>query len=71
VSTTVQERFGFRVKRLRNKRGWTQVVMAERVGIDRSYLSDIERGKKNVCLPTLDVLAKTFGMSLSKLLSGI
>jgi len=24
--------------------------MAERLGIDRSYLSDVERGKKNVCL---------------------
>lgn len=43
--------------------------MAEHLGIDRSYLSDMERGKKNVCLPTLKLIAQGFDMSLSKLLS--
>lgn len=43
--------------------------MSERLGIDRSYLSDMERGKKNVRLPTLKLIAQGFDISISKLLS--
>ncbi len=63
--------FGRRLRKLREKRGWTQVVMAEKVGIDRSYISDMERGKKNVCLPTLQVLSQAFGLTISQLLKGL
>ena len=45
--------------------------MAEHVGIDRSFISDLENGKKEICLNNLQVLATTFGMSISKLLSGL
>jgi transcriptional regulator with XRE-family HTH domain len=72
VSTpNITTRFGIRLRQLRKKRGWTQVVMADTVGIDRSYISDTERGKKNVCLPTLEILAQAFGMTISQLLKGL
>jgi len=41
--------------------------MAEHVGMDRSFISDLEKGKKEICLRNLEVLATTFGMSISKL----
>jgi transcriptional regulator with XRE-family HTH domain len=56
---------------LRKQKGWTQVQMADALGIDRSYISDVERGKKNVSLPTMEVIALGFEISLSKLLSRI
>lgn len=62
-------RFGLRLRKLRKEKGWTQVEMADALGVDRSYISDIERGKKNVCLPTMEVIALGFEISLSKLLS--
>ena len=62
-------RFGKRLRELRKKRGWTQVQMADALGIDRSYISDMEGGKKNVCLPTLEVLAQGFGISMARLIS--
>ena len=62
-------RFGKRLRTLRKKKGWTQVQMADVLGIDRSYISDMENGKKNVCLPTLEVLSQGFGISIAKLLS--
>jgi transcriptional regulator with XRE-family HTH domain len=62
-------RFGRRLKELRKKKGWTQVQMADALGIDRSYISDMENGKLNVCLPTLEVLAQGFEISMAKLLS--
>lgn len=71
VNESVTVRFGRRLRALRVKRGWTQVEMAERLGIDRSYISDMERGKKNICLPTLEVLAQGFEVTMSKLISGL
>lgn len=67
----ITARFGLRLRGLRLKRGWTQVVMAEKVGIDRSYISDMERGKKNVCLPTLEILALAFEITISQLLKNL
>jgi transcriptional regulator with XRE-family HTH domain len=33
-------RFGLRLRMLRKQKGWTQVQMADALGIDRSYISD-------------------------------
>ena len=45
--------------------------MAHRFGIDRGHISDLERGKKNVFLPMLEVLSKGFGISVSELMRGV
>lgn len=62
-------RLGDRIRKLRKKRGWTQVVMAEKVGIDRSFLADVERGKRNVSILNLELMAKGLKVSLSELFS--
>ena len=43
--------------------------LAERLGLDRSYLADVEQGKRNISIVNLDVIAKGFGASLSRLLT--
>lgn len=68
-NTSVTVRFGVRLRKLRKERGWTQVQMADIMGVDRSYICDMETGKKNVCLPTLEVFADGFGISMAKLIS--
>lgn len=45
--------------------------MAEYLGLDRSYLSEIETGKKDPSLTVLKAIADGFGLSLSNLLRGI
>jgi transcriptional regulator with XRE-family HTH domain len=62
-------RLGDRIRKLRKKRGWTQVVMAEKVGIDRSFLADVERGKRNVSILNVELMAKGLKVSLSQLFS--
>jgi transcriptional regulator with XRE-family HTH domain len=62
-------RIGVRIRTLRLKRGWTQVEMAEKVGIDRSFLADVERGKRNVSILNLELIAKGLRVSLSQLFS--
>jgi transcriptional regulator with XRE-family HTH domain len=61
--------FGKRLRQLRKKQGWTQKYMAVHVGLDTSYISDMENGKKAICLPTLQDLSLAFGISMSKILS--
>jgi transcriptional regulator with XRE-family HTH domain len=62
-------RLGERIRKLRKRRGWTQVELAERVGIDRSFLADVERGKRNVSILNLELIAGGFKVSLSQLFS--
>jgi transcriptional regulator with XRE-family HTH domain len=62
-------RLGERIRKLRKKRGWTQVEMAEKVGIDRSFLADVERGKRNVSILNLELMADGLKVSLSQLFS--
>jgi transcriptional regulator with XRE-family HTH domain len=64
-------RLGTRIRTLRKKREWTQVTMAEKLGLDRSFLAELEHGKTNVSVVMLDTIAKGFGISLSRLLSGL
>jgi len=71
VSSGIAGRFGKRVRELRMKKGLSQVEMAHRFGIDRGHLSEIETGKKNVCMPMLEVLSEGFRMSISELTKGI
>jgi transcriptional regulator with XRE-family HTH domain len=62
-------RLGDRIRKQRKKLGWTQAEFAERVGIDRSFLADVERGKRNVSILNLELIAKGLRISLSQLFS--
>jgi DNA-binding XRE family transcriptional regulator len=67
----VSTRFGMRLKQLRVERQLTQVRMAREFGLDRSYISDVERGRKSISLPTMEVFALGLKLSLAELLTGI
>lgn len=64
-------KFGKRVRALRLDHGWTQEELAHRSGLNRSYMSEVERGISDVSLSTLQKIAKTLGISLAELLTGI
>lgn len=67
----VSSRFGVRLKGLRRERNLTQLDMAVDFGIDRTFISDVERGRKSISLPLLEVMALGFKMSLSELLKDL
>jgi transcriptional regulator with XRE-family HTH domain len=71
VSTDIRVHLGNRVRALRKKKGWTQVELSERLGIDRSYLSEIETGKKDPSLRILKAFADGFDLTLAQFLKGI
>lgn len=64
----IVDQLGTRIRELREQRGWSQFEMSERVGIDRSYLSEVETGKIELCVRNLALIAKGFGMEPWELL---
>jgi ribosome-binding protein aMBF1 (putative translation factor) len=64
-------RFGRRVRDLRTARGQSQETFADACGIDRTYISGIERGRRNVGLKNIEVLANALGVTLSELFEGV
>ena len=63
----IRERFGFAVKVRREDLGLTQEDLAERAGIHRTYLSDVERGGRNLSLINIERLADALTLPLSDL----
>lgn len=47
--------FGLIVREFRQKSGWTQEELAEKAGVHRTYVGDLENGRK---APTLDVVER-------------
>ena len=60
---------GNQLRAVRRKRQLTQESLAERAGMDRSYLSGIELGKHNVPLDTICRLAWALGMDVRELIT--
>lgn len=63
----VKTLFGLTVKSWRNRRGISQEELAERAGLHRTYVSDVERGSRNVSLASIDRLAVALEVSVSQL----
>ena len=64
-------KLGKRIQALRRKKGWTQSEMAAYLDMNRGHLSDIERGKREARLITLQIIATGLGTTMSRLLSGL
>jgi len=63
----VQRRIAVNVKRVRKERGLSQEELADRAGVHRTYVSQIERGVKNATFISLDKIAQALGTPLSEL----
>ena len=61
---------GQNLRRHRHAAGLSQEELAFRAGMDRTYLSDIERGRRNPTLLTMQDLAVPLGLDVTDLLEG-
>ena len=68
-SARLAKRLGGNLSERRKQLGWTQEMVAERVGVDAETISRIERGAHLPSLPTLDRLAVALRCSAGDLLS--
>jgi transcriptional regulator with XRE-family HTH domain len=67
----IREKFGFGVKDRREELGLTQEDLAEKARIHRTYLSDVERGTRNLSLINIERLAAALSLSISELFQRI
>jgi XRE family transcriptional regulator, regulator of sulfur utilization len=63
------ERFGVTLRQLRVQQGWSQSQLAERAGLDRSYVGEIERGRVIASIVTAEKLAVALDIELVSLLA--
>jgi transcriptional regulator with XRE-family HTH domain len=68
---TTLSRFGQNVRKHREAKGLTQEGLSEAAGLDRTYVSDIERGTRNAGIKNVARLAKALGVSAAKLVEGL
>ena len=65
--SSYQENFGQHIRRLRERRGYTQEQLASLARMHVTFLSGIERGLENPSLQRLRDLARALGVRVGKL----
>ncbi len=65
----IRARLAANVRKAREAKGWSQEDFADRAGIHRTYVSDIERGRRNPTITVVEKLASPFEMTASELLA--
>lgn len=65
----VKIRFGKRIREMRISKGISQEKLSELANIDRTYITDIELGKRNVSIEIIEKLSNAFETPLHKLLN--
>lgn len=61
--------FANSLKRWRHQRGLSQEELAERANLHRTYISDVERGARNLSLESINRLAQALEISIPTLFS--
>lgn len=56
------------VRLLRFARGWTLDELGKKSGLTKGYLSDLENGKRDIGLKSMNALAAAYGMTGSEML---
>lgn len=65
---SMAKRLGENIKRIRTESGMTQADLCRKLDVDRAYMSNIESGKKNPTLSTIERIAKALNVSIEELM---
>ena len=68
---TSLESLGHRVRFLRKQRKWSQFELSLRAEVNKNYISDLEKGRRNPTLLVLEKIADAFGITLEYLFKGV
>lgn len=63
--------FGNHLKKLREERNLSQEELAHRASLDRTYISGVENGRRNISLKALYSIAKAMEINLAELFEDI
>ena len=66
----IKEKFGQKVKTLREEKGISIEHLANISGVDRNYISDIEKGKRNVSIEVIEKIIIAFELDFTVFFNG-
>lgn len=66
--TNIKKQLGQKIKELRLRAGYSQEELASKANLHRTYMSDIERGERNVSVENIKKIADALGVDPSELL---
>ena len=67
----IRVRFGNAIRKRRIELHLSQEDFAEQAGLHRTYISDLERGRRNISLENIEKLAKALRLSMSDLMKRV
>jgi len=71
VSTDISARLGKKIRDLRRRRGWRQIDLAAHAELSKTHICELETGKREVGLWTLERLAEALDVRISELMRQI
>ena len=66
--TTAQQKLGKKIRRLRHDAELSQECLGEIAGLDRTYISGVERGVRNPSIQNIEKLAKALKVKVTELI---
>jgi two-component system response regulator len=67
MKTNVRKELGATIRAYRQRLGISQETLAERAELHRTYVTDVERGSRNISLESISRLAQALGLSIASL----
>lgn len=68
MAKTTAQKFGENMKKIRLEKGMSQGDICRELGLDRTYISNVENGKQNLTISTMEKVAKGLGVNVELLL---
>jgi len=59
----IKEKVGNRIRSLRTEKGLSQEALANEAGIDRTYMTDVENGRRNISIEVLSKIIAALGIT--------
>jgi len=62
----IKGKVGHRIKELRKKLGYSQERLANEAEVDRTYVTDVENGRRNISIELLEKICTGLGVSVKE-----
>lgn len=66
---SIEQKFGRKIHTLRLEKRISQDLLASRAQVTRNYISEVERGRRNVSIRTVEKLSQALGVDIQELFS--
>ena len=67
----ITDKIGNRIRELRSRTGLSQEKIAQKIGMDRTYIASVELGKRNISIVNIEKIANGLDVTLSEFFKDI